>query len=1470
MLDPLPIISDLSGEDISLLYLGLVYNGLPPADAQKIVNAIVFIRDLIDDIAALPAGSAIIIPFGDFTLGGFDPRGQSDSKSATITTSSDKASLDAAFAGQSGQEADIANSLRDNSGQTTIIVPILQDPMLAFELLMGRDISLVEVELPAIDIEFNYKQSFPIFGPLSGTVRADFELYVGATFGYDTTGYRKYQRTGRITDTLDGFYIVADPNRPNVRLNGEVSVGASFDGGIVEAGVSGGVGATIEMYLSDPNEDGKLRAKELDMILRYDPLCLFEARGEVYARLYAWYEYFFGLGGDEIDIVPPITIVEFTHECDREPRLADDVGADGVLRLNAGPTAEDRLWGNTDDGDETYLIEDLGGGSMKVTFTDEDGFEQQQIFSGVTSIFFDGGVGNDVLDARGVSVPVIAYGRAGNDTLIGGGLADQLDGGEGDSTIDGGGGDDTITVSAGAHKIVGGAGTDRLKIAGNNNYQFSQTGFAVGDAAGVWKVTGGPLDPVEELDLVGGIDGNKFDLTGWKGEAKIDGVEGADTVIAADNVDYTITDTTLERTGVPTIQMVSIEKTKLTGGSSANSFTVSGWKGSGVINGGGGMDTLNAVNDVDFFLTDTSLDRTNRQSLSLVSIETANLTGGAARNYFLITDWTGNGSLDGEGGKDTVAEVNDFHYIITDSLLFRTGGGDMALAEIENTELTGGDSSNAFDVSGWSGTGVISGDDGWDAIVATNNENFTLTDGTLDRTGRGRLVLNGQEAAILAGGVGNNTFDVTGWHGTGLLNGDGGADTVVSAGDEDFFLTREGLERSSGGRLGVINVEHADLTAGAGVNTLHIDRWQGTGSYNGGAGYDAILVTEDTNYALSDSLLQRGGRGNFALGGVEQSNLVGGSANNGVDLTGWTGTGSVRGNAGTDTVFAGGDQNYTLADNAYGTSSGAHLDLDSIEQAALAGGAGNNAFTLSGWTGNAQISGEGGTDALIVGRDTDFHLTSGGLTTEDGADVDTSNVELAYLTGGTGSNDFVVDGWQGTAVIAGGAGQDTVAGTFNGDVSLSDAELDADQLGAGPKLIIGGVERAVINGTPGDQTFDLSGWSGTGAVYGGGGKDTIVSAGDGDFRLSDAGLSLPTGGYVNLSGIGNAVLTGGRGNNTFDLTGWRGTVTVTGDLGRDTVIAADNTDFALGESTLISGRGLNATLSGVENVILSGGLGDNGFELTGWNREVTVIGNGGTDTVYLGNAHLVSLSDNSLTTDAGLRGSLFGITRAVVSGTPTADAFDLTGWTGRADLFGGFGSTTDPNDAADVIVFAGDYDYTLTTQLLAVTNGARLFLTGIELAVLTGGNAANTFDVSGWNSRVTLIGGAGSDTVVSAGPGNATLTDANLSRTTGLFAALFGVEAARIIGDAAANRFDVSDWTGSAELDGAGGSDEYDVVFHGTGSGSTAITDSGMTGTDVLTVSSVVGTPVRVDPRVTLPEDDEWVEFAGVELIEVA
>lgn len=135
-------------------------------------------------------------------------------------------------------------------------------------------------------------------------------------------------------------------------------------------------------------------------------------------------------------------------------------------------------------------------------------------------IQFKGGMGDDFLNAHStVQTQIMAYGEAGNDTLIGAWGYDFLDGGDGNDTLFGNGGYDILKGGAGNDALYGGGGYDNLigeggddvlqGSEGNDNYGggpgldvLYRNGFQAkfSDAFNTDPVVGlvnGPLTPAE-------------------------------------------------------------------------------------------------------------------------------------------------------------------------------------------------------------------------------------------------------------------------------------------------------------------------------------------------------------------------------------------------------------------------------------------------------------------------------------------------------------------------------------------------------------------------------------------------------------------------------------------------------------------------------------------------------------------------------------------------------------------------------------------------------------------------------------------------------------------------------------------------------------------------------------------------------------------------------------------------------------
>lgn len=168
-------------------------------------------------------------------------------------------------------------------------------------------------------------------------------------------------------------------------------------------------------------------------------------------------------------------------------------------------------------------------------------------------------------------------------------------------------------------------------------------------------------------------------LTGGAGNDSLDGAGGTDTLIESSNVNFTLTNVSLA--GLGTDKLANLEVANLTGGTSSNTFTASGWTGTGNFIGGGGTgDTITVSKNVDFTLSNSRLQTSDGLSLTLTSFAKANLTGGAGHNLFDVGGWSGIGALSGGTGIDTLVVARNADMTLSNSSLIATGFGS-ALAE---------------------------------------------------------------------------------------------------------------------------------------------------------------------------------------------------------------------------------------------------------------------------------------------------------------------------------------------------------------------------------------------------------------------------------------------------------------------------------------------------------------------------------------------------------------------------------------------------------------------------------------------------------------------------------------------------------------------------------------------------------------------------------------------------------------------
>jgi hypothetical protein len=95
-------------------------------------------------------------------------------------------------------------------------------------------------------------------------------------------------------------------------------------------------------------------------------------------------------------------------------------------------------------------------------------------FNTMESLRFNGGVGNDSVDAGTMTIPVVLMGNNGDDTLLGGSANDDLHGGTGNDILRGNAGNDTLRGDDGRDRMFGGDGNDDLFGGEGNDFLFGE------------------------------------------------------------------------------------------------------------------------------------------------------------------------------------------------------------------------------------------------------------------------------------------------------------------------------------------------------------------------------------------------------------------------------------------------------------------------------------------------------------------------------------------------------------------------------------------------------------------------------------------------------------------------------------------------------------------------------------------------------------------------------------------------------------------------------------------------------------------------------------------------------------------------------------------------------------------------------------------------------------------------------------
>ncbi|WP_425618933.1 beta strand repeat-containing protein [Anatilimnocola sp. NA78] len=346
--------------------------------------------------------------------------------------------------------------------------------------------------------------------------------------------------------------------------------------------------------------------------------------------------------------------------------------------------------------------------------------------------------------------------------------------------------------------IFGRSGNDSIVIESTAAKPITKPSTIYGDAGNDTISGGGGADTIiggDGLDLMAGNAGNDT-FVGGAGNDII--VGGADTDKIIEQPGAATISSTLLRVGTSSDTYSQIEQIELTGTTGFDYFAFNNLTANVLINGQGGSDAVAYTGDGNFVLSDSLLARTAGTTTSTVSttgIASVTLTGGATNNKFTVTDWTRLLAVNGGGGTDTIEDVGSENYVLTPVQLQRPNKPAVALSLVEHAILTSaaGAVDSKFTLDSWAGTAALTAGAGTDTLAVVDNATtMTLTNTSVARIGRGTITFNGFEAAELTGGAGANTINAAAYSGKLQLDGKGGNDTLTSGSGVAIVFGGEG------------------------------------------------------------------------------------------------------------------------------------------------------------------------------------------------------------------------------------------------------------------------------------------------------------------------------------------------------------------------------------------------------------------------------------------------------------------------------------------------------------------------------------------------------------------------------------------------------------------------------------------------------------------------------------------------------
>ncbi len=441
--------------------------------------------------------------FESFRDGSFyDPKAKPDSVGGKVKQAFKKTAADGLKANDDrGGKKDIGPSLTGGGFQ---LDALRADT--AINIFRGNNSDLLRISIPKLEVTFTYTRFFPLpaFPPLGLTVGFSMSVFIQLSFGWDTTGFYW------TTKDANAATLAESERVPTFGFTFGFTVGVALNFGFAEVGVEAFLTIGVEFYWNTPEGSDKLRQDEIAW-LQDEGISLFDVRvyAEIGVRIYLDFII-------PIPLVGPITIRVFQLETktyifdetiDIESgyiQLAE-IEAGGVLRLNMGRYADERMFIDTDGRNEVFNIYQLGGsaGGGEDVLVEYVGASRSfySKYTGIKEIYGYVGIGATRIDAGGtktvgevIKLDATNDSRGGTDISVG--------------TV-------LTPLEFAAVSFIGGTGSTYLRAGQSYNTAFGRS-----------LLQGGTTSAT----LVGGSTG--MDFVAGDGNSIVLGSTGADNIVS--------------------------------------------------------------------------------------------------------------------------------------------------------------------------------------------------------------------------------------------------------------------------------------------------------------------------------------------------------------------------------------------------------------------------------------------------------------------------------------------------------------------------------------------------------------------------------------------------------------------------------------------------------------------------------------------------------------------------------------------------------------------------------------------------------------------------------------------------------------------------------------------------------------------------------------------------------------------------